>query len=363
MKANRKQIIKKVLYYLALSSMMMETSCSINNSNETEEVIEDSTLDSNSVIDNEIKKLIEEIIIEEETPKVDEVEVEQPKETIKQEPIYYDEDSIENYSRIIHTVITDEKVTIRKENSDDSGKMGIYPANREFKLISNQDNEWYEIDYYGKTGYISKHSSHESIKRVMNIPMINKGYLTSSDILYTDKTMRTEKMELRKLEFVEIYKEFDNCYMVATIDDIGFVPKENVSLVAGTMAVADISNQELRLYEETEDPVSGKNVLTLIAPMVSGTKDTSRASEQGFFEVWHKYKEPRYIVPGAWVENGVFYNRNDGLHDSSSWRKDWEFGGVTYLTNGSHGCLNLSLENSIVINDTMQLGDKVLVKE
>lgn len=363
MKINRKQIIKKVLYCLALSSMMMETSCSINNSNETEEVIGDSTLDSNSVIDNEIKKLIEEIIIEEEIPKVDEVEVEQPKETIKPEPIYYDEDSIENYSRIIHTVITDEKVTIRKENNDDSEKMGIYPANRDFELLSNQDSEWYEIDYYGKVGYISKHKSHETIKRIMDAPIIKKGYLTNDSILYTNKSMRIEKAELNKLEFVEIYKELDNCYMVATNDDIGFIPKENVELVSGTMAVADLSNQEIKLYKENEDPTTGDEVLIITAPMVSGTKDTERATAKGFFTVWHKYKKPRYIVPGAWVENGIFFDKNNGIHDSSTWRKDWEFGGITYYRNGSHGCFNLSLDDSIVFNDNLELGDKVLVKE
>lgn len=339
----------------------MESSCSI----ETEEAIDNPSLDSNASIDDEVKKIIEGIIFEEQAPKIDKVEIksDQKEKNIEPEPVYYDEDSIENYSKVIHIVVTDEKVIIRKENSEDSEKMGIYPEGRVFELLSNQDSDWYKIDYYGEVGYISKHSSHESIKRIMDAPIIKKGYLTKGDTLYTNKTMHIEKKELDKLEFVEIYKELDNCYMVATNDDIGFVPKENVSLVSGTMAVADLSDQEIRLYKESEDPKVGNEVLIITAPMVSGTKDTGRATDKGFFTVWHKYKTPRYIIPGAWVENGIFFDRNNGIHDSSRWRKVWEYGGVTYYTNGSHGCLNLSLEVSIIFNDNLELGDKVLVKK
>ena len=350
MKINRKKVITRVLYYLALSSMTMGA-CSTRDTN-SEEIVE-VVIDPS--IDEIIANVIEEVTIEEEeTPTI-----EKPKKEEKD----IDEDSIEYNSKVIHTVITDSKVIIRKENSEDSEKMGIYPEGREFELLSNQDSEWYKINYYGKEGYISKHYSHESIKRVMTIPIIDKGFLIKSDTLYTNKLLRIEKKELNRHEFVRIYKEFENCYMVSTTEGLGFVKKDNIELVAGNMVEADISDQELRLYAEVEDHIEGKDIVLLEARMISGTKDSPKASEQGFFTVHCKYQNPRYIVPGAWVENGVFYNRDDGMHDSSRWRKDYEYGGTTYYRNGSSGCLNLSLENSKVIDKYMELGDKVLVKE
>ena len=186
MKINRKKVITKVLYYLALSSMTMGA-CSTRDTN-SEEIVE-VVIDPS--IDEIIANVIEEVTIEEEeTPTI-----EKPKKEEKD----IDEDSIEYNSKVIHTVITDSKVIIRKENSE----------GREFELLSNQDSEWYKINYYGKEGYISKHYSHESIKRVMTIPIIDKGFLIKSDTLYTNKLLRIEKKELNRHEFVRIYKEFD----------------------------------------------------------------------------------------------------------------------------------------------------------
>ena len=360
MKINRKQIIKKVLYCLALSGMIMETSCSINNSNETEEVIEDSTLDNNKAIDSEIKKLIEEIIIEEQTPKTDEFLVEHQEET---NTTYYDEDSIEANSEIITTVRPTEDVWIRKDKNTESDKLGKLVEGREFPLIDESDPEWYQIEYYGDIGYVSKEYSTLGSKRIMNIPIIDKGYLTNSDILYTNKSMHIEKIELNKLEFVEIYKEYDNCYMVATIDDVGFIPKDNIELVSGNMAVVDESNQEIRIYEEFEDNICGKDILTLKAPIVTGTKNTEQESEKGFFTVWSKWSGPGYMRGAHYVDNATFYNHDDGFHDATSWMPLEKFGGNTYLNHGSMGCANMRLNESRYANKVIQKGDKVLVKK
>ena len=166
-----------------------------------------------------------------------------------------------------------------------------------------------------------------------------------------------------KLEFVEIYKEYDNCYMVATIDDVGFIPKDNIELVSGNMAVVDESNQEIRIYEELEDNICGKDILTLKAPIVTGTKNTEQESEKGFFTVWCKWSGPGYMRGAHYVDNATFYNHDDGFHDATSWMPLEKFGGNTYLDHGSLGCANMRLNESRYANKVIQKGDKVLVKK
>ena len=59
--------------------------------------------------------------------------------------------------------------------------------------------------------------------------MIDKGCMVESDTVYEEKDLTTEKGTLAKREFVEIYQRYENCYLVATIDTIGFI-SSNIGL-------------------------------------------------------------------------------------------------------------------------------------
>ena len=52
------------------------------------------------------------------------------------------------------------------------------------------------------------------------------------------------------------------------------------------------------------------------------------------------------------------FNKNIGLHDAS-WRN--KFGGDIYLTNGSHGCINLPTAKAAEIYDYVEKGEAVIV--
>ena len=185
------------------------------------------------------------------------------------------------------------------------------------------------------------------------IDMIDKGYVKVKTPIYDNYDLEGAYFVLSELEFVEIYKELDNCYLVQTIDHLGFIPKDNVEFLPGNVAVVDRSNQELRLYEG--------NTMTICTPVVTGTKDTDRESDLGLFEV-RLQAENLYIVPGSWVDCVTYYNKGEGIH-TAEWRTTQEFGGDTYLTNGSHGCINTPHDEALYVHKTLTLGDKVLVKE
>lgn len=55
-----------------------------------------------------------------------------------------------------------------------------------------------------------------------------------------------------------------------------------------------------------------------------------------------------------------FIGSEYGLHDAS-WRWDSEFGGDTYMWNGSHGCINLPVDTAGQLFDVLHVGDVVYI--
>ena len=67
------------------------------------------------------------------------------------------------------------------------------------------------------------------------------------------------------------------------------------------------------------------------------------------------------------------FDGNIGLHDAEyhtddngfkhGWRNRSDFGGETYIKNGSHGCVNMPHEEVMEVSEYVDLGTKVLVKK
>lgn len=115
----------------------------------------------------------------------------------------------------------------------------------------------------------------------------------------------------------------------------------------------DLTHQHLYLYEDgaiifESDFVSGS---------MSSTPDC--VTPEGVFGL--SYKTTNAVLRGANYETPVnywmpFYG-NYGLHDAT-WRA--EFGGQIYITNGSHGCVNLPLGSAATIYDHVSTGFPVI---
>ncbi|WP_396953722.1 L,D-transpeptidase [Neobacillus mesonae] len=107
--------------------------------------------------------------------------------------------------------------------------------------------------------------------------------------------------------------------------------------IGDTYAEVSLANQRIWIYK------NGKLVVT--TNVVTGTHDNRHETSPG---VWYVlYKETNAVLTGR--ENGKityqtpvkywapFTNDGQGFHDAS-WRGNW--GSKTYLTSGSHGCVN-----------------------
>ena len=114
----------------------------------------------------------------------------------------------------------------------------------------------------------------------------------------------------------------------------------------------DLSNQHLYLFWEGE--------IVLESDFVSGDMTKSgRMTPPGVFGL--TYKTRNAVLRGEDYETPVNYwmpfNGNIGMHDAT-WRSS--FGGSIYITNGSHGCVNLPLDKAAQIYEYVSTGFPVI---
>ena len=128
-----------------------------------------------------------------------------------------------------------------------------------------------------------------------------------------------------------------------------------------TFVEVDISSQHAYFYKD------GNCVWE--SPIVSGTAtDPERATPTGIFSV--NYKETNRVLKGpvdkktgkpsyeSHVDYWMPFNGGIGLHDAS-WRS--KFGGDIYVSNGSHGCINLPKDRAQALYGLIGKGTVVIV--
>jgi len=159
----------------------------------------------------------------------------------------------------------------------------------------------------------------------------------------TDRNTETE--ELIQLIHNGAVTEREPVYSITAaqkgVDDIG---KSYVEI--------DLSNQHLYLY------ASGKIVLE--SDFVSGRMNRSGSvTPGGIYGL--TYKTRNAVLRGDDYETPVSYwmpfNGNIGMHDAT-WRNS--FGGDIYLTNGSHGCINLPYDAAKSIYSYVEEGFPII---
>lgn len=129
-------------------------------------------------------------------------------------------------------------------------------------------------------------------------------------------------------------------------------PVKGMNDIGRSYVEADLTNQHLYLYY--------KGNLVLETDFVSGDMRVSgNITPQGVFGL--TYKTQNAVLRGADYETPVSYwmpfHGNFGMHDAT-WRS--EFGGDIYLTNGSHGCLNLPLDKAAELYSYLYTGYPVI---
>ena len=130
-------------------------------------------------------------------------------------------------------------------------------------------------------------------------------------------------------------------------------PRKGMNDIGNSYVEIDLSNQHLYLY------IDGTNVFE--TDFVSGAMNSTPRSKSpaGVFDI--TYKTVNAVLRGSDYAEPVSYwmpfYGNYGMHDAT-WRT--EFGGDIFMTNGSHGCINLPLESAAVIYNYVKTGFPVI---
>ena len=129
--------------------------------------------------------------------------------------------------------------------------------------------------------------------------------------------------------------------------------QKGMSDIGNSYVEVDLTHQHLYLYE-------GGSII-FETDFVSGnmSSDPGCVTPEGIFGV--TYKTTNAVLRGADYVTPVSYWMpffgNYGMHDAT-WRS--EFGGQIYITNGSHGCVNLPLGSAATIYDHVSTGFPVI---
>jgi lipoprotein-anchoring transpeptidase ErfK/SrfK len=120
----------------------------------------------------------------------------------------------------------------------------------------------------------------------------------------------------------------------------------------GTFITVSIPNQEVRAYK------NGKKILD--ASVVTGKAEAGRRTTLGAYYIFYKsspavLRGPGYASPVSFF--AAFHN-GQGFHNAP-WRSS--FGGSIYITNGSHGCVNMTYSDASTIYKNFGIGTPVFV--
>ncbi|MCD7957038.1 MAG: L,D-transpeptidase [Lachnospiraceae bacterium] len=130
--------------------------------------------------------------------------------------------------------------------------------------------------------------------------------------------------------------------------------REGTDDLAGSYIEVSLDKQHLWLYKDY--------ALVTETDIVSGKPEEERETLQGAFSI--AYKASPYTLSSEYYgyETDVTYwmpfANGQGLHDAT-WRSS--FGGTRYITNGSHGCINLPLTAAATIYNTITAGYPIII--
>lgn len=240
------------------------------------------------------------------------------------------------------TVNVREKATTKSKKLSQLNKGEVLP-------YINETDEWYEVNYYGKSAYVYKKYAKKTNNYISKTDMIDMVYATSKTKLY-DINTNEEILSIPTHEVAEVYAKNNNYYLVKCKGKIGYVNKDNVCSLGDDYVIIDISSQNLKVY------VNDK--LIVDTSIVTG-KDSS-PTYCGLFSVREKKTNVRWKEFKVTVKYWMPFNRGEGMHDAD-WRD--KFGGDIYHKKGSHGCVNIPPKVMQKIYKNIDVGVPVLVKK
>jgi len=178
------------------------------------------------------------------------------------------------------------------------------------------------------------------------------GFIKSNTSLYNnlDERIVIDTIdEYQKVYSISTNYEYN---YIQTMDGVfGYIESNKFEFLPSNYVEVDISDQLVTVYYD--------NNAVLSANVVTGA--SGHDTNIGYQEILEKTYNRPLIGPTWNVDVNYFFPFNydgEGFHDAS-WRS--EFGGNIYVYNGSHGCVNMNIDDVNIMDNYIDVGTKVLV--
>lgn len=274
---------------------------------------------------------------------------------------------VELYTIYSYNMVTSTTNLNIRASVQDGEIIGVLNEGSSLPIVEKLMNGWYAVEFNDDVAYVDG-----------NYVIEEKGFDVDGDTLgffYTNKNTNLITIEdeediitsIKETSYIDVYAEIDDYYLCKYDNQVGYIKKEDVSRIECNIAIVDISEQKVTIYNS-----NGEMLLT--SPVVTG-KPESSPSDLGLFQIYD-ISYDRYLVgPGyqSYINIMMKYNGGEGLHDAEhfteedgfkhGWRDFEEFGNNTYITNGSHGCVNMPHDAAIEAGNILTLNDFVYVRE
>lgn len=216
---------------------------------------------------------------------------------------------------------------------DDNGKLEINSTEIEAFI----DNMYADYNTYKTDRKFFSISRNEWV----SVPGVNYGTLIDNKAetkFLTELFLNNDINEIGEVLHIPEYKHTAN---VRGKNDIG-----------DTYIEVDMTNQHLYYYEKAK--------LVFDTSVVTGNMRRGNDTPEGVNFVYQKQtnrilRGPNYA---SFVKYWMPVYKGIGIHDAN-WRD--EFGGDIYMTNGSHGCVNVPSEKTAELFDMIEVGTPVIM--
>ena len=267
---------------------------------------------------------------------------------------------VEETKDINDYVVAKGNIGIKEMPTSTSRNIGVLNNGQALKLLCDAEG-YYEVLFGGSTGYVDR----KYVDVLENTNMIEGIYANKDTVIYDNEELTNELASTKKLDFFEAYDINNDSYLIKLDEEtMGYIKKEDAETLGDTFVVVDISDQTASLYKDDQ--------LIMVTPVLTGKHN---ATHTGAFAIYDISRNRYLVGPNyrSYVDYMMKFDGNIGLHDAEyhtdengrkhGWRDYSEFGGDTYINNGSHGCVNMPHDAAETVYNNVTVGTKVLVKE
>jgi hypothetical protein len=250
-------------------------------------------------------------------------------------------------------IIAKSDANIRDNPNLHSNKLGVLYKGCHLDKVGEYE-DFYMVSYMGKIAYVYKDLAYEDVEIIPYTDIKQLAYVENDTYMYDSPDAVKEVMELPQYEVLEVLSEVDNYYVVRVNDSYGYVNKDYTLPLSDKVVVVDVSDQHLKFYDN--------NQVVFESDVVTGGKghETNLGYQNIRYVGWgvtlvgRDYRQPVDVF-------APFNQYGEGFHDAQ-WRDPSDFGGETYLTHGSHGCVNMPEDKAKTLCKQLIAGDEVIIK-